>query len=59
MSEVDWPVGGVGTVHVVVPVTDAELLVEAGVVPAHVGDPPAILVTHVEDLEQNSSLEKE
>ena len=59
MSKVDWPVGGVGTVHVVVPVTDPELLVEAGVVSTHVGDPTTILVTHVEDLKQNSSSGRE
>jgi len=42
------PVGRGGAVHVVVPVADAELLVEAGLVGAHVGDPAAVLVTHVE-----------
>ena len=44
------PVWGGGAVHVVVPVADPELLVEAGVVAAHVGDPPPVLVAHVEDL---------
>jgi hypothetical protein len=43
------PIRGVGAVHIIVPVTDSELLVEAGVVAAHVGDPATILVTHVED----------
>ena len=46
----DWPIRRVGTVDVVVPVADPELLVEAGVVAAHVRDPPTVLVTHVEDL---------
>ena len=44
------PIRRVGTVNVVVPVADPELLVEAGVVAAHVRDPPTVLVTHVEDL---------
>ena len=50
----NWPIRRVGTVDVVVPVADPELLVEAGVVAAHVGDPPPVLVAHVEDLEQIS-----
>ena len=44
------PIRRVGTVDVVVPVADPELLVEAGVVAAHVRDPPTVLVAHVEDL---------
>jgi len=43
------PIRRVWTVNVVVPVADPELLVEAGVVAAHVGDPPPVLVAHVED----------
>ena len=46
----NWPIRRVGTVDVVVPVADPELLVEAGVVAAHVRDPPTVLVAHVEDL---------
>ena len=49
------PVGRGGAVHVVVPVADAELLVEAGLVCAHVGDPAAVLVTHVEYLHRRRS----
>ena len=53
-SEVgNWPIRRVGTVDVVVPVADPELLVEAGVVAAHVRDPPTVLVAHVEDLRKN------
>ena len=44
------PIRRVGTVDVVVPVADPELLVEAGVVAAHIRDPPTVLVAHVEDL---------
>ena len=44
------PVLGIGTVKVVLPVADAELLVEGGVVGAHVGDPAAVLIAHVEQL---------
>ena len=44
------PVRGGGAVHIVVPVTDSELLVEACLVSAHVGDPTPVLVTHVEYL---------
>ena len=47
------PIRRVGTVDVVVPVADPELLVEAGVVAAHVRDPPTVLVAHVEDLRKN------
>lgn len=43
------PIWGVWAVNVVVPVADPELLVEAGVVAAHVRDPPPVLVAHVED----------
>jgi len=43
------PIWRVRAVNVVVPVADPELLVEAGVVAAHVGDPPPVLVAHVED----------
>ena len=46
------PIRRVGTVDVVVPVADPELLVEAGVVAAHVRDPPTVLVAHVEDLKK-------
>lgn len=41
---------GLRAVEVVLPVADAELLVEGGVVGAHVGDAAAVLVTHVEEL---------
>ena len=44
------PVWGGGAVHVVVPVADPELLVEAGLVGTHVGNTATILVTHVEYL---------
>lgn len=44
------PVLGLRAVEVVLPVADAELLVEGGVVGAHVGDAAAVLVTHVEEL---------
>lgn len=44
------PVLGLRTVEVVLPVADAELLVEGGVVGAHVGDTAAVLVTHMEEL---------
>jgi len=43
------PVRRGGTVHVIIPVADSKLLVEAGLVGAHVGNPAAILVTHVEN----------
>jgi len=43
------PVGRGGAVHVIVPVADSKLLVEAGLVGAHVGNPAAVLVTHVEN----------
>jgi len=43
------PIWRVWAVDVVVPVADPELLVEAGVVAAHVRDPPTVLVAHVED----------
>jgi len=43
------PIWGVWAIDVVIPVADPELLVEAGVVAAHVGDPPSVLVAHVED----------
>lgn len=44
------PPGGVVAVNIVVPVTDAVLLVEAGLVSADVGDTAAVLVAHVEDV---------
>ena len=50
------PIRRVGTVDVVVPVADPELLVEAGVVAAHVRDPPTVLVAHVEDLRKKHLL---
>jgi len=43
------PIWGVWAVDVVIPVADPELLVEAGVVAAHVGNPPPVLVAHVEN----------
>ena len=49
------PIRRVGTVDVVVPVADPELLVEAGVVAAHVGNPSPILVAHVENLQQENT----
>ena len=51
-----WPIWRVWAVNVVVPVADPELLVEAGVVAAHVGDPPPVLVAHVEDLQERKQL---
>jgi len=42
------PVGRGGAVNVIIPVADSKLLVEAGLIGAHVGNPPAVLVTHVE-----------
>ena len=44
------PVRRGGAVHVIIPVADPKLLVEAGLVGAHVGNPSAVLVTHVENL---------
>lgn len=44
------PVLSLGTVDIVVPVTDPVLLVEARFVGADVGDPPPVLVAHVKDL---------
>ena len=44
------PVWRRGTVYVIIPVADSELLIEAGLVGAHIGNPAAILVTHVENL---------
>ena len=44
------PVGRGGAVNVIIPVADSKLLVEAGLISAHVGNPPAVLVTHVEYL---------
>ena len=49
------PIRRVGTVDVVVPVADPELLVEAGVVATHIRDPPTVLVTHVEDLREKKT----
>jgi len=43
------PVGRGGAVYVIIPVADSKLLVEAGLVGTHVGDPAAVLVTHVEN----------
>jgi len=58
------PVWGGWTVHVVVPVTNSELLVEAGLICTHVGNSSAILIAHVENhavefqisIESNSSV---
>jgi len=36
------------TVDIVVPITDTELLIEAGLIGTHVWDPSSILITHVE-----------
>ena len=49
------PVGRGGAVYVIIPVADSKLLVEAGLVGTHVGDPAAVLVTHVENLVIGSS----
>jgi len=43
------PVWRTLTVNIVVPVTDTEFLVEAGLIATHVGNPPSILITHVEN----------
>ena len=51
----DPPVGGGGTVHVVVPVADSEFLVEARLVAAHVGNSATVLVTHVKYLGKENS----
>lgn len=42
------PVRGGGAVHVIIPVADSKFLVEAGLIGAHVGNPAAVLVAHVE-----------
>ena len=44
------PVGRRGAVHVIIPVADSKLLVEARLIGTHVGNPAAVLVTHVEYL---------
>ena len=44
------PVGRRGTVNIVVPVTNPELLIEACLIGTHVWYSPSILVTHVENL---------
>ena len=51
------PVWGGGAVHVVVPVADPELLVEAGLVGTHVGNTATVLVTHVEYLNRRERLD--
>lgn len=43
------PVWRCGAVHIVIPVADAELLIEAGFIGAHVGNPSTILIAHVEN----------
>jgi hypothetical protein len=45
-----WPLRRLTAVEIILPVTDSEFLIEAGVICADVRDASPVLVTHVEDL---------